>query len=251
MHRLVYSIFLLALLSTPVQAQTRDRVNQGVEWLGISSVVKLSPRFGVFVDGQFRFARQLENMQHMLRFSLDYNVNSKFSVSPIGYSFIWNYKYGVQPVTIINNEHRLYQQLQYKHAIGKFFFTHRFRTEERFIQNHTVDPEGEYSNFQFRIRHRIWCSRPIGKDKIEPKTWYLAVFYEGFMSWGKLVTFDNKIDQSRLFFGPGYQFNGHVNLQAGPYYQHLIKRQGLQEENNLGVFVQLNYNFDLTKPAVK
>ena len=79
----------------------------------------------------------------------------------------------------------------------------------------------------------------------------MAGMVEWFMSWGDLVTYDNKIDQYRLFVGPGYQFSKNVNLQAGPVYQYLIKKQGLEQENNVGLFVQLNYNFDLVKPAGK
>lgn len=244
-------LFLMFLLPGLVSSQSRDRVSQGVEWFGTSSAVKIAPKLGLYFDGQFRFAEGAENMQHQFRFALDYHMNSKWMVSPVGYVHIWNYKYGKQPAGVVNNEHRVYQQLQYKHSIGKFFFTHRFRTEERFIQNYAVDPDGKFSNIQFRIRHRVWVNRPFGKDKIEPKTWYMAGMVEWFMSWGDLVTYDNKIDQYRLFVGPGYQFSKNVNLQAGPVYQYLIKKQGLEQENNIGLFVQLNYNFDLVKPAGK
>ena len=231
-------------------------MSQGIEWFGTSSAVKLAPKFGVYFDGQYRFARNMENMQHQFRFALDYYVNGKLTISPLGYVQIWNYKYGKQPAGVVNNEHRIYQQFQFKHSIGKFFLTHRFRTEERFIQFHSgtapnyVD-EGFDDNFQFRIRHRIWVNRPFGKDKIEPKTWYMAALAEAFMSWGDRVTYDNKIDQYRLFFGPGYQISKNANVQLGPFYQYLIKKNGAELENNLGVYLQLNYNFDLTKPVVK
>ncbi len=240
-----FRFFLLVLLF-PGLALAQTKVTQGVEWFGTSSAVKLAPKFGVYLDGQFRFA-QNNNMQHQFRFAFDIYANSKLTISPLAYVQVWNYKYGEQPAGFVNNEHRLYQQIQYKHSIGKFFFTHRFRTEERFIQNHSVDPGGEFSNHQFRIRHRVWVARPFGKDKIEPKTWYIAGLFEWFMSWGKLVTYDNKVDQYRAFIGPGYQFNKNVNLQLGPFYQYLIKKQGAEQENNVGMFLQFNYNFDLSK----
>ena len=254
MRLFVVALGLVLLGSTQVFSQ-RERVTQGIEWIGASSNLKLTPRLGVFLDGQFRFAGT-ENMQHMLRGSLDFYITNHLSISPFGYSYIWNFKYGKQPASIVNNEHRIYQQLQYSHSIGKFFITHRFRAEERMIQFHSGTPplvvdEGYDENFQFRIRHRIWVNRPIKGSRFEPKSWYLASMFEFFMSWGDRVTYDNQIDQYRLFLGPGYQISKLANIQLGPYYQYLVKRNGLQQENNVGVLVQLNYNFDFTKPAVK
>lgn len=250
------SILLLivaSLLSVGRVHAQRDVVGQPVEWFGTSSVVKLHKHFGLFFDGQFRFVKGLDNMQHMVRLSTDIYVNKHLSVSPFGYARIWNYQYGEQPAAVINHEHRFYQQIQYKHTIGKVTLTHRLRTEERFIQTHHEEPPGSgdfvddgYSqNKQFRIRYRLWANYPLNAEKMQPKTFYLAAFVEAFMSWGELVTYKNKIDQYRPFVGLGYEFNELVNLQAGPMYQYLVKRNGLQQENNWGFYVQLNYNFDL------
>ena len=231
----------------------RAKVNQAVEWLGISSNVKLASRFGIFLDGQYRFAGT-ENMQHMLRASVDFYVTKNFWISPLGYAYIWNFKYGKQPVAVVNNEHRIYQQLFYTHSIGKYFIAHRFRAEERMIQFHSGTPplvvdEGYDENFQFRLRHRTWVNRPFKGPRIVAKSWYAAAMVELFMSWGDRVTYDNNIDQYRLFLAPGYQISKSANIQAGPYYHYLIKRNGLEQENNFGIYVQLNYNFDLSRSA--
>lgn len=252
----VFTTLVLALSSTMAFAQ-RAQVTQAMEWFGTSSAVKLSPKFGIYLDGQERFARGFENMQHQFRIAFDIYANNKLTITPVGYVYVWNFIYGEQPASVINNEHRIYQQIQYKHNIGKFFFTHRFRTEERMIQFHSgnaVDgyrDEGYDENFQFRIRHRVWVNRPFKGEKVEPKSWYMAALVEAFMSWGdpQYITFTSKLDQFRLFTGPGYQISKSANIQFGPFYQGLIKAKGDKQENNIGLFVQLNYNFDLSKPA--
>ena len=249
--------FLISVISFQAMAQ-RAKVDQGVEWFGTSSAVKLHPKFGIYLDGQFRFAKSFDNMQHQFRTAFDFYVNNKLTISPVGYVYIWNYIYGEQPAAVINNEHRIYQQIQYKHTTGRFAFTHRFRTEQRFIQFHSgsspnfVD-EGYSENFQFRLRHRVLVNLPLKGEKVEPKSFYITGFTEFFMSWGKeqYITYTGKLDQFRLFVGPGYQINKSANIQLGPFYQYLVKSKGDKQENNIGSFVQLNYNFDLSKKKEK
>jgi len=257
--RLTLLSIIFLLNSVLMFAQTRERVTQGIEWFGTSSAVKLAPKFGVYLDGQYRFAQSMDNMQHQFRVAPEIYVNKNLTISPMGYVQIWNYLYGKQPASAKNNEHRLYQEVKFKHSIGKFFFTHRTRTEERFIQYHSKNTAGDYvdegfdENFQFRIRHRIWMNMPFKGEKIEPKSFYLASLVELFMSWGdpQYVTYVGKLDQYRLYGALGYQINKSANIQAGPFYQYLVKPKGDKQENNVGVYVQLNYNFDLTKPAAK
>lgn len=239
------------------QAQSRARVTQPVEWFAITSVTKFTPKLGMTLDGQFRYAQSFNPMQNLLRFSFDYHHNSKWMFSPIGYAHIFNYQYGEQPVAVVNNEHRLYQQVQFKHSKRRFFFVQRLRAEERFIQFHSGNPtdgfinEGYDKNFQFRIRHRALMTYAIKRDKIEPGAWHAVTFAEAFMSWGNepYVSFTGKIDQLRLFAGIGYQFNQAGNVQFGPYYQYLVKSRGDKQENNVGFLLQVNYNMDLSKPA--
>jgi len=100
-----------------------------------------------------------------------------------------------------------------------------------------------------RIRHRVWVAMPFKGEKVEPKSWYLAGLVEGFMSWGDRVKYGSIIDQYRLYLAPGYQFSKNGNIQVGPFYQYLLKSTGDKYENNIGAYLQLNYNFDFSKPA--
>ena len=61
------------------------------------------------------------------------------------------------------------------------------------------------------------------------------------MSRGKAVTFYEP-DQNRIFIGPGYQFTERLSVHPGFLYQMLIKGNGKQQENNLGIQVMVTYN---------
>lgn len=239
-----------------LHAQSRQTVNQFADWFSATSSIKTSSRFALLVDTQFRFVKGTEAMQHQIRLGGDIKISDRFSLMPLGYVFVWNYQYGKQPMTYVNNEHRLFQQFVYKHKAGSFRLQHRLRTEERFLQKHYTDTGGAevdegFVNKQFRIRYRAYCTIPITRQAdpssmgIDPKSWYILVYDEFFVSWGEFVTY-NEIDQNRIFVGLGYQFTKDFTVQAGPFYQLLIKANGAQQENNIGIGTWLTYNWDLT-----
>ncbi len=205
----------------------------------------------MFFDGQYRFVGDLQPMQFQVRVGGDFIINDKLTIMPLGYVFVWNPIYGKQPATYSNSEHRLFQQVQFKHKLSRYYFQQRFRTEERFLERHVADASGNvtnegYSNFQFRIRYRFLCNIPLNHAKVEAKTLFVQVYDEAFMSWGKSVTY-HEPDQNRIFTGMGYQFNSSFTLTGGFLYQMLIKANGAQQENNVGSSLFLVYNFDRTK----
>jgi hypothetical protein len=168
-------------------------------------------------------------------------------LTPLGYVYTWNYFYGRQPAQFENNEHRIWQQVVYKHTMfGRVVTDHRLRFEQRFIQSRSVTQDDGvvydgYTNRQFRFRYRFQARLPLNGHEIEPGTWFLGVYDEVFMSRGKAVTFYEP-DQNRIFIGPGYQFTERLSVYPGFLYQMLIKGNGKQQENNLGIQVMVTYN---------
>jgi hypothetical protein len=233
------------------QDDNRETVTQSIQWAAVTSHVKVSKRLSILIDGQFRQAGQLEPMQYQARTGLDVKINDHFSIVPVGYVYTWNFLYGKQPATFANNEHRTWQQVMYKHNAGIAHLEHRARLEQRFLQHHSVTSSGEvvddgYSVLQHRLRYRLQARIPLNNKTIDPKTYYAIVYDEIFMSWGENVTYDYP-DQNRVFAGIGYQFEKNFSMHLGGLYQIIIKRNGAQQENNIGALLQLTYNIDLTK----
>jgi len=238
-------------LSRGYAQSSRDVVTQPTEWFVLNSNIKLHKKFGFAFDGQLRFVQNFESAQHFFRNGLEVYLTPKLSVIPIGYMYVWNFQYGEQPTTYANNEQRLWQQVLYKHNFGRLYFSHRFRLEQRFIQKRYTEPNGSivyegYDTYLNRIRYRLQIQIPLNKEKIEPGAWFFAAFDELFYSWGSTVTY-HKPDQNRLYAALGYQFTKKLSLQGGGFYQMLIKKNGDQQENNVGTLIQLGYNLDLTR----
>ncbi len=248
-----WALFLLATLQEPVfcQSTVRAIVTQPTEWISLNSNIKLHKKFGFVFDGQLRFVGDMQNYQHYVRNGLELYITPKLSIVPVGYMYVWNFRYGKQPATFANNEQRIWQQILYKNRYKKLFFAHRFRLEERFVQKHHTDPDGllvsdGYSTYANRIRYRLQIQFPLNKPTIESRAWFITAFDEVFYSWGPNITF-RKPDQNRVYGAIGYQFNKRFSVQSGPFYQMLIKKNGAEQENNAGALIQVGYNLDFTR----
>ena len=246
----LYSCLLFVSLDGWAQ-NTREVVTQPTEWFVLNSNIKIHKKFGFAFDGQLRFVQGFENAQHFFRNGLDVYLTPKLSIVPIGYMYVWNFQYGKQPSAFVNNEQRLWQQILYRHNYAKLYFSHRFRMEERFIQKHHTEPNGSvvydgYDTYLNRIRYRLQIQIPLNKEKIEPGAWFIAMFDELFYSWGSSVTY-HMPDQNRIYTAIGYQFSKKFSLQGGAFYQMLIKKNGAQQENNMGTLIQFGYNLDFSK----
>jgi hypothetical protein len=259
MKNSLMGLLVLITSSMAAHSQPTDRaiVNQHINCYAFNSNVKLQRTFGLTFDVQNRFVSGLSNMMHIARGGLEFYLSPRLSVVPVGYAYVWNYQYGKQPAAFANNEHRIWQNLNYKHMLLKRVGVHhRLRFEERLMQQHTREADGTiidqgYSNHQFRIRYRFLANIPFNRTRTDPKTvnpdpktLYASIWDEIFMSWGASVTY-HQPDQNRFFAGLGYQITKDVAVQGGFFYCKLIKSNGRNQENNLGTLVQLNYNFPL------
>lgn len=242
--------FLLSLVilisGFHLSAQDRETVTQSTEWFAITSTSKITKNLNLYVEGQFRYSTNFDPLQYQFRIAPEIVLPKNFSVVPIAYVYTWNYKYGEQPASSVNNEHRLWEQVSYKHSVSRFNMSHRLRLEQRFVQDHANEEGDDYSVHANRLRYRFMTNIPLNHQKIEPKTYYISVYDEIFYSWGGPVEYHHP-DQNRIFAGLGYQATKLISFQGGFFYQMLIKQPlGLKQENNIGFQLQLNYNFDFT-----
>ena len=249
-RKVALAILLATLIPTVTFPQTHptDKVTQGIEWFSLANNIKVHRRLSFLVEGQFRFARQFEPMQFQFRTAPEIHVNKNLSVIPFGYVYTWNPVYGKQPAKYVNNEHRFYQQVSYKHRMGRVHLSHRGRIEERHIQVHSIE-NGDVVNQGYnldltRFRYRLMANIPFKGTEIGPGTMFASFYDEVFVEWGKVVV--HHWDQNRAFAGVGYQVNKKLTMTGGFLYHMLVKLNGVQQENNLGFQLNATYNFDLT-----
>jgi hypothetical protein len=232
-----------------VAVAQREKAEQSIEWFSLVNNIKVSDRLTVLAEGQFRFAGAFQPMQFQARTGLNVKANDHFSYMPLGYVYSWNPIYGVQPATYSNNEHRIFEQIQYKHKAGIFHLDYRIRLEQRFLEVHETQ-NGEviskgYTLYMNRLRTRVAAQVPINHKTMDPKTLFASFYNELFLDFGGATIYTDP-DQNRFFLGAGYQLDKSFSLQGGFLYQMLIKMSGLKQENNFGFQLTLTKNFDLT-----
>jgi predicted porin len=235
----------ILLLNYKAQSQVKT-VDQSTAWFLLNQNVQLSRKWTIQSSEIFAYVEG-QKMQTTWRIGGSYDINKRFSVVPLGYGYTWNNKYGKLPVSIVNNEHMIWQQVGVAQAIGRVTIKHRFRVEERFMQDNKKDKSGNiidqgYPINQYRFRYRFMANIPLNASTAKHPL-FINTWAEGFWSWGQNVTY-NAINQKRIFAGVGYQF-GKVALIGGYIYQQNRKSNNTRIENNSGFLVQMNYQLKL------
>ncbi len=98
----------------------------------------------------------------------------------------------------------------------------------------------------------IRLQAPLRGKEIKDKTPYVAAYDEVFIGFGKNVN-ANIFDQNRIGIVIGYRFNKNFRIEGGYLNQtlqlgRLVKGKNVFQNNN-GIIINTNFNFDLTKKA--
>jgi hypothetical protein len=223
-------------------AQERETVTQGIEWFAAHTVIQFNDKFTFLADGHVRLAQAFKPMQFQARAAGEFALSKQWSFIPLGYAYTWNPLYGKQPNRFVNNEHRLFEQITFKHSARAAKLSHRLRLEQRFMEVHTM-VNNELANHGYdlytnRFRYKFQLQAPISTREDGEPLLDVVVWDELFVSFGENVTF-HKPDQNRAFAGVSYHFAKNLSLIGGPYYQLLIKAGGTKQENNIGVWFTL------------
>ena len=146
--------------------------------------------------------------QLLLRGGITYKpkkTNIKFT---LGYGNVTTGAFGSDNST--TKESRLYQEALYPVKFGNRFYTnHRFRYEQRFVEN---------QDFRTRYRYNLFLNIPINKSSMESKTLYIALYNELFINGQRNVGNGNTVelfDRNRLYLGMGYIIKNGLKFQLG------------------------------------
>ncbi len=110
------------------------------------------------------------------------------------------------------NEHRVFEQVVLSHDHDEYKFTHRFRFEQRFVD------ERESHEFKTRLRYQIGLSFPLQGRQLDPEEWYFNCYNEFYFSTtGERNSF---YSDDWAYAGFGYQTRTWGRLEAGPLAQY-------------------------------
>jgi hypothetical protein len=240
---------LIALHQGGIYAQ-KDIANQAACWLVYNGNHKVHERWGIHTEYQLRRSELLrEPMQYFLRLGVDY-YSPKSGQFTTGYGWFHSTPYGEQPSSHTTNEHRLWQQFMYKTTIAGLELIHRYRLEQRWIENWTSVDQTNYTEngfiFRQRVRYRFLINHPLSRKELIDNTLFMAISDEIFLGFGKGIG-KNVLDQNRFYAGLGWRFSKNLQFQLGYLNQFIIKTDGVHIERNHTLQASLTLQADLSK----
>lgn len=139
--------------------------------------------------------------QLILRTGVGYNLSENNNNILLGYAYVHSEPYiGNSDKKTETEEHRIYQQFITRQAHGRFVLQHRYRFEQRFIED----------DFRMRVRYFLGANIALTHKQMEDKTLYLSLYNEIFINTKKTY-----FDRNRLYGGLGYRFSKHVRTEIG------------------------------------
>ena len=173
---------------------------------------KISKKLNFHNEIQYRNFDAIGDLEQLLiRTGIGYDLTENNNNVLLGYGFILSQPY-VNGEKKENIEHRIFQQYITKQKFGRFHIQHRYRLEERFLED----------DFRMRFRYMLGFNIPITQKEMLPKTLYASVYNEIFLHFNSPV-----FDRNRVYGALGYVINKNMRIEAGYMNQ-------LQENRNRG-----------------
>lgn len=216
MHKFLCILFL----SVPVLGFSQQS-NLG-NWLIYFGNTRINKQFNWHHEVQHRNYDAIGDLEQLLiRTGIGYNLTENNNNVLLGYAFIHsqNYAAGVEDKVEVN-EHRIYQQFITRQNAGRVGLQHRYRFEQRFIED----------VFKLRFRYFLGLTIPLNRKEMLDKTWYLSLYNEIFLN-----TKDTIFDRNRLYGGLGYRPNKRLRFEVG-YMNQFLNATG-RDQVNLIAFV--------------
>ncbi len=165
--------------------------------------------WGVQGDIQCRnwnIAGDLEQL--LLRGGITYKPKKANIKLTLGYGNVTTGSYG--PNNSTTSESRIYQEALFPVQFGNRFYTnHRFRYEQRFVEN---------QDLRTRYRYNLFLNIPLNNPSMDKKTIYLALYNEIFINGQRSIGNGNSVeifDRNRLYVATGYVIKQGLKVQLG------------------------------------
>lgn len=208
-YKLVGVIFLLSLQTTAVAQNGPDESELGSWYMYFFNKKFGDSQFGIQGDYQFRYwniGNDLE--QILLRTGVTYQPKNANVLFTLGYGHITTGEFGESRENTV--ESRIYQEALIPQKLGnRFLLTHRFRYEQRWVEN---------QDFRTRYRYNLFLNVLLNKDKLEKGAFYIALYNELFINGQREVGEGRTVelfDRNRTYTGLGYNIGDNLRVQAG------------------------------------
>jgi hypothetical protein len=160
----------------------------------------INKKWSLFGEGQIRSLSFYNEFHYYeVKGGVQYRLDKNFTLS-VGAGSFDTYRGGGNFTQIVNDETRIWQQVQMTQQLKRLRFEHRYRAEQRFTTN----------GFRNRFRYRLGAVVPLNRATVAVGTLY-------FNAWNELF-FTNRapyFERNRLGLILGYVAHPRLTLQLG------------------------------------
>lgn len=213
-YRLTWAVLIFLILPFFAFGQASELGNWGI-YIGNK---KLNSKFNLHHEVQYRNYNAVGDLEQLLlRAGLGYNLSENNNNLLIGYGYILSENYvGDTNDKVSVNEHRIYQQFVTKQRFNRFLLQHRYRFEQRFVEE----------DFKLRLRYFLGLNVPITNKEMIDQTVYFSAYNEIFIN-----TETDVFDRNRLYGGIGYKLNKTIRFELG--YMNQFFAKGNRDQINI------------------
>lgn len=210
--RIQYLLLPLLILGglSKANAQTPDEDQLGAWYMYFYNTSFKNSNWGIQGDIQYRDWQLLgDREQLLLRSGITYTPQDSGIKFTLGYANISSGTFGTDRDNPIG-ENRIYQEALFSNTILKrVFLTHRFRYEQRWVEN---------QDFRTRYRYNIFANVPVNKTTLTTNALYFAFYNEMFINGQRDIGNSRRVnffDRNRTYFGMGYVIRDGLRAQLG------------------------------------
>jgi hypothetical protein len=234
---LVLFFFFSFTTSWSISQSESIEPNPNGYWLSYLGDNKLNKRLGIHSEMQLRSVG-VSNAVKSGILRVGANIYLKpYAMATLGYAYI----YSVPSVPNLNAseviEHRSWQQLILRQKSHAIFMEHRYRLEQRFLNDKTQN----ISKVAYRSRYRFQVLLPLYSVSPTLRHFFIASNNEIMLSFRKNPS--EVFDRNRFFSGIGYQVSPKLNFQLG--YLNQFAHNKSSEVAMIDHIVQFGFSYNM------
>lgn len=235
-YKYLILLFVGIIVSNGLLSQ--QHVNKQGYWISYLGDNKINDKIGIHSEAQLRNHFVSEALEtSFFRVGLNYYTSSS-SIITAGYGFFYNEPSDNETAVSTVRENRAWQQLIMRKKTPLIFMEHRYRLEQRFIDNRTANS----SMVDHRIRYRYQAIFPFYTFSPYLRHFFLAGYNEVMLNFRKNTA--EVFDRNRLYFALGIQVSPKLNFQFGYLNQQAVQPGFDNHEVNHLAQIAVSYNMD-------